>query len=468
MEVIARRFKAALAVSLLALALIAAPAQPALAAESIKPNIIVIMTDDLGYGEVGCYGQQRIKTPHIDKLAAEGIRFTQFYSGSTVCAPSRATMLTGQHTGHNFTRGNSNPPLPAEPVTLGKLIKAAGYSTGIVGKWGMGNVGTTGEPLPHGFDDFIGFLGHKHAHQQYPDYIFHGSKKMDLPEETYVNDLFTSEAVNFVRRHQTGPFFLFLSYTVPHQKVQVPSQGDYADEDWPGQERNKAAMISRMDAGIGQVMQELKTRGIDENTLVLFTSDNGPHKEDGTDPEFFESNGPLRGIKRDLYEGGIRVPMITRFPAKIAAGQTSEQVWAMWDIFPTLLDIAGEQVTDARDGVSIKPVLLQGDPVEHGPLYWEFHEGGFSQAVRHNEWKLLKLSSGTLELYNLARDIGETNNLAGERPDKVMELLPLLTSMRTESERWSLLTIGERQKNKQRKKQKRQQQQTKKAVDLRQ
>jgi arylsulfatase A-like enzyme len=410
------------------------------------------MSDDLGYGELGSYGQKLILTPHLDQMASDGIRFTNFYSGSTVCAPSRATLLTGHHTGHNFIRGNGNPPLPTEPATLSMLIKQAGYKTGIIGKWGMGGVDTPGAPSAQRFDEFIGFLGHKHAHDQFPDHLFRGDERFDLPEGTYANDLFTSEAVEFISRHKSDPFFLFLSYTIPHQKLQVPSQGAYAAKDWPAAERNKAAMISRMDAGIGQVLQELQAQGLDKNTLVLFTSDNGPHTEDGTDPEFFESNGPLRGIKRDLYEGGIRVPMIARYPAVVPSGQTNAQPWAMWDILPTLLDFIGAPAPSDRDGVSMKAAFIDSTVVDHEPLYWEFYERGFTQAVRQDQWKLIKTSSGTLELYNLAEDIGETANLASDHPDKLMELMPLLTSMRTDSERWDLSEVNNREKKKQQKK----------------
>jgi arylsulfatase A-like enzyme len=395
---------------------------------------------------VGCYGQEKIKTPTLDQLASEGIRFTQFYSGSTVCAPSRAALLTGYHSGHGQVRGNGNPPLAPDPKTLAPLLKDAGYNTGIIGKWGMGGLDSEGSPMAQGFDEFVGFVGHKEAHTQYPDYLHRGSNRWDLPEGTYANDVFTSEAVDFVKRHNEKPFFLFLSYTIPHQQLLVPTLGDYASQPWPDAEKKKAGMITYMDQGIAKVLSSLRQYDLDQNTLILFTSDNGPHTEAGTDPEFFQSNGPLRGIKRDLYDGGIRVPMIARWTGTIHPDQTSDQVWAMWDVLPTLLEVAGAQPVSGRDGISLKPTLVDARPVEHGPLYWEFYERGFQQAVRKQDWKLIKSSTGTLELYNLAQDIGEDHNLAGDRPEVVMELLPLLTEMRTESERWKISEAGQKKK----------------------
>jgi arylsulfatase A-like enzyme len=405
------------------------------AADTSRPNIIYIMADDLGYGEVGCYGQDKIKTPVLDKMAAEGARFTQFYTGVPVCAPARCTLITGMHSGHAFVRGNGNPPLPNTTATLGMLFKDAGYATGCFGKWGLGPFGTNGSPTAHGFDEFGGFISQVAAHNQYPDTLYRNDKEYNLPKGTYANDVFKSDALEFINRHADKPFFLYVPYTIPHQKLVVPSQGEYANMPWPENEKNKAAMISRMDKQIGDLLQLLKDKGIDENTLVLFTSDNGPHKE-GSDPEFFNSNGPFRGIKRDLYEGGIREPMIVRWPGKIQPNPENKQVWAMWDVLPTLTDIAGIKDTVQRDGISMKASLLEGKPVEHGPLYWEFYERGFAQAVRQGDWKLLRTTTGALELYNLPRDPGEQNSLSAERADLVTDLMPLLTSMRTPSEFW--------------------------------
>ena len=408
-----------------------------------RPNIIFIFCDDLGYGDLGCFGQTKIQTPNLDKMAKEGLRFTQFYAGSTVCAPSRATLLTGLHTGHNTIRGNGNPPLPAQPDSLGKLMQSAGYHTGIIGKWGMGPLDSSGAPLKQGFDEFRGFLGHTAAHEQYPEVLHKDNAQWDIPKGTYANDLFSTEALDFVRRNQKSPFFLYLPFTTPHQKMAVPDLGAYASKDWPEVEKIKAAMITRMDGYVGQLMAELKSLGLDEKTMVMFTSDNGPHHEGGVDVEFFDSNGPFRGLKRDLYEGGIREPTIVRWPGVVKPGD-SDQVWALWDLLPTLVDIAGGTVPKDRDGVSMKQVLLTGQSVPRDPLYWEFYEGGFSQAVRKDDWKLVKTTTGSLELYDLKTDEGETRNLAETRPGVLMELMPLLSSMRTNDPFWDLTELTEK------------------------
>jgi arylsulfatase A len=425
----------------LALAVSALPVMAASAAtttaEKARPNVIFIMADDLGYGEVGCYGQERIKTPALDKMAAEGAKHTQFYTGAPVCAPARYTLLTGIHSGHAFVRGNGAPPMPEKPVTLGKLFQDAGYATGCFGKWGMGQYGTPGAPDAHGFGEFVGFISQTAAHNHYPKTLYRNDQVWELPEGTYAHDVFTSEALDFVKRNASRPFFMYLPYTIPHQKLVVPSQGEYANETWPENEKNKAAMISRMDADVGRLLQQLAELGIDEKTLVMFTSDNGPHKE-GSDPNFFKSSGPFRGIKRSLHEGGIRVPMIVRWPGTIQPVAENPQIWGNWDVLPTLLDVAGIKDPEKRDGISIKTSLLENKPVERGPLYWEFYEHGFAQAVRNGDWKLLRTTTGALELYNLPQDPGERNSLSAQRADLVTEMLPLLTSMRTNSEHWHM------------------------------
>jgi len=312
-----------------------------------RPNIIFILADDLGYGDLGCFGQKTIQTPNIDKLAAEGMKLTDYYAGSTVCAPSRCCLMTGLHTGHALVRGNARVPLRPEDMTVAKLLKGAGYTTGIIGKWGLGEGGSTGIPNRQGFDYWFGYLNQRHAHNYYPDFLWKNEEKIPLkgnkltrPAEggwgvaaekvTYSHDLFAGEALNFVEKNKARPFFLYLALTIPHANneagkkgMEVPDFGDYADKDWPEAQKGHAAMITRMDGDIGRLIAKLKALGIDNDTFVFFSSDNGPHKEGGADPAFFKSSGPLRGYKRALYEGGIRVPTIARWPGKIKAGTTS-------------------------------------------------------------------------------------------------------------------------------------------------
>src|SRR5882672_6665891 len=406
------------------------------------PSIIFILADDLGYGDLGCYGQTRIKTPNIDKLATEGIRFTDFYAGGTVCAPSRCALMTGLHTGHSWVRGNSDMALRPVDVTVAELLKQAGYHTGLLGKWGLGNEHTPGVPQKKGFDEFAGYLDQTHAHDYYTDRLWHFDPKVPFDDwqylyenqggkrGLYIPDLLAKASLNFVRTHKPDqfnhyrPFFLYLANIIPHANneegrrsgngMQVPSDAPYSSEPWLQPEKNKAAMITRLDADVGKLMDKLKELKIDQDTVVIFSSDNGPHKEGGVDPKFFQSAGPLRGIKRDLYEGGIRVPFIARWPAQIKAGQVSDFVGAFWDFMPTLAEIASAKCLTNIDGISFLPTLLgRTQTNRHEFLYWEFHERGFQQAVRMGDWKALRPQAGEpLELYNLKSDIGEKQNVA--------------------------------------------------------
>lgn len=423
----------------LATGAIAALARPVHAQR--KPNIIFILADDLGYGDVGCFGQTRIQTPNLDRMAAEGMRFTQTYAGSTVCAPSRCALMTGLHTGHCHVRGNQRIPLRPEDTTVAEVLKSAGYRTGLVGKWGLGEPDTTGIPNRKGFDYFFGYLNQAHAHTYYPEYLWRNEEKVQLANveqeenvakvrEEYSHDLFTEEALSFVERERESPFFLYLAYTVPHANnergrvfgdgMEVPELGPYGDEAWPEPEKGKAAMITRMDRDIGRLFERLQQLGLDNDTIVFFASDNGPHKEGETDPHFHDSNGPLRGIKRDMYEGGIRVPGIVRWPGRIEAGTTNASPWAFWDFLPTAAELAGAAVPSELDGISIVPALEGGDLPYERPLYWEFHEQGKKVALREGDWKLVHLvQDNVTELYNLRDDLGETIDLASANPDRV-------------------------------------------------
>jgi arylsulfatase A-like enzyme len=442
--------------ALLGLLALGAAAPGASADDVRRPNILFILADDLGYGDLGCYGQARVKTPNLDRLAAEGRRFTQCYAGSTVCAPSRCCLMTGRHTGHARVRGNALVPLLPEDVTAAEVLKAAGYATGVIGKWGLGEPGTTGLPNRQGFDEWFGYLNQYHAHNYYPEFLWKNEAKyrLDGNEEKdnvatkavqYSPDLFTREALGFLDRHKGGPFFLYLAYTLPHANnergrlegngMEVPSDAPYSNEPWPQPQKNHAAMITRLDADVGKVLARLRELGLERDTVVFFSSDNGPHKEGGGDPEFFHSAGPLRGYKRAMYDGGIRVPMIVRWPGHVPAGTVSDHVWAFWDVLPTLAELAGARAPSGIDGLSMVSALTgDREPPRHEFLYWEFHEGGFKQAVRAGDWKAVRLRpGGPLELYDLRADPGETRDLAADHPEVVARIETYLKAARVDS-----------------------------------
>ena len=448
-----------------------------------KPNIIYILADDLGYGDLSCYGQRKFKTPNIDRLAEEGMLFTDHYSGSTVCAPSRGSLMTGFHVGNALVRGNyeTGPhgfggelPLRPEDVTIGEVLKEAGYRTAVIGKWGMGMDGTTGEPNKKGFDHWFGILNQAYAHHYYPEYIWRNRKKSDLPgnknggREQYVQDLFTEEGLSFIEYARDEPFFIFFAYTTPHAELLVPDDslnefkgrfpetpfvkgkqgGDGKNpmgvyESQPAPRAAFAAMVTRFDRDVGRIMAKLKELGLDDNTIVMFSSDNGPHLEGGADPDFFDSSGPLRGRKRDLYEGGIRVPMIARWPGRIEAGSTTGHVSAFWDILPTCAEIAGEKADGGIDGISFLPTLLGREEKQkrHKFLYWEFHENKVTeQAVRMRHFKAVRHGPNKpIELYNLKKDIAEAKDIAGDHPEVVKKIADYLRTARTDSEIWPML-----------------------------
>ncbi len=439
-----------------------------------KPSIIFILADDLGYGDLGCYGQTQIKTPNIDKLAQEGMRFTSWYAGCTVCAPSRATLMTGKHTGHARIRGNGTIPLQPEDLTVAELLKSAGYVTAAIGKWGLGEEGSSGVPGKKGFDEWVGYLNQVHAHDYYPDYLSRSGEGHDKRQPIidnsggkkgkYSNDLFTEAAVRFMRISKPDqfnhyrPFFLYLPYTIPHANnelgaktgngMEVPNDAPYTDEPWPQVEKNKAAMITRLDKYVGVLMAKLKEYKEDDNTIIIFTSDNGPHKEGGVNPKFFNSSGSLRGIKRDLYEGGIREPMIVWWPGRIKAGSTSDLPCAFWDFLPTAAELAQTAPPTDIDGISLVPTLLgQAQTNQHEFLYWEFHEAGFTQAVRMGDWKAVRFGvDGPLELYNLKNDTGEKHDVAGKNPKVVAQIEEYLKTARTPDENWPTKTAAQTSK----------------------
>ena len=422
---------------------------------SKKPNIIFILADDLGYGDLGCYGQQKIKTPNIDLLSKNGMRFTNFYSGSTVCAPSRASLMTGQHTGHVSIRGNGDVPLKTNETIIPEVLKQKGYTNGMVGKWGLGMKGTTGEPVKKGWDFFAGHLHHKEGHFQKPDsawQLINGvTTRIKIPGQTYVNEWFTQSAMDFIRTNKDRPFFLYVSFTLPHAELTVPGKylNQYLNDDSSskfgpeiehpsgrhyGPQANPkaayAAMISQMDDYVGQIMKLLEELKLDENTLVVFTSDNGTHIEGGRSREdaveFFKSSGSLRGIKRDLYEGGIRVPFIVSWKKQIPAGKTADLPFAFWDVLPTFAELTNTN-PPFNDGISFLPTLLgKTQKVRKDFLYWEFYENGFKQAVRKGNWKAIRFYKGInpdrIELYDLSKDIAEKNNLASQSPDIVKQM----------------------------------------------
>jgi arylsulfatase A-like enzyme len=433
------------------------------AAADQPPNVIFILADDLGYGDLGCYGQKLIQTPNLDRLAREGMRFTNFYAGSTVCAPSRCVLMTGRHTGHAFIRGNGKDNLRPDDVTVAEVLKHAGYVNWLAGKWGLGHEGSTGVPTRQGFDRFFGYLDQHHAHNYYPSFLVRNEERVPLknvvPGEgefgqgvatkklEYSHDLIVEEALELISRRPSEPFFLYLAVTTPHANneagragMEVPDYGDYAARDWPEPQKGHAAMIARMDRDVGRLLDLLKQSGLDERTLIFFSSDNGPHSEGGNDPDFADSNGPLRGIKRSLHEGGIRVPMLARWPGRIAAGSISDFAGAFWDVMPTLADLAGvdDRLPSGIDGVSFAPTLLgEGEQLEHDFLYWAFYEGGGGQAIRQGDWKAIQQPiHAPVRLYNLNDDLGEDRDIAADHPDLAAQLTAKMNQAHRPSERW--------------------------------
>jgi arylsulfatase A len=439
------------------------------------PNIVLILADDLGYGDLSCYGQKKFSTPNIDRIAAEGIMFTQHYTGCTVCAPSRSALMTGMHTGHTPVRGNKgwepegNWPLKGSAVTIAEILKSKGYKTGAFGKWGLGYIYTEGDPISQGFDEFYGYNCQNLAHNYYPDHLWHNHDKISLPENSghktgaYSADLINRAALSFIDANRRSPFFLFYATTIPH--AELIAKEDYMkmfrgkfdpEKSFTGVDEGKdfrlgpygsqpeahaafAAMVTELDDYTGELLTKLKEAGLEDNTIVLFASDNGPHLEGGADPDYFNSNGGLRGYKRDLYEGGIRTPMIIRWPGKIRAGSRSDHISAFWDLLPTFAEIAGIQITDTIDGISFLPELLGKRQRKHDYLYWEFHEQGGKTAVRMGNMKAVKLNADksentAIELFDLSKDAGEKTNIAGSNPELVKKMTEIMKTAHTPSD----------------------------------
>ncbi|WP_429050596.1 arylsulfatase [Chitinophaga sp. W3I9] len=441
-----------------------------------SPNIVFILADDLGYGDLSAYGQRKFNTPHIDQLAKQGMRFTQFYAGTSVCAPSRASLVTGLHTGHTFIRGNKEiqpegqQPIADTVITLMEVLKKAGYTSGIFGKWGLGPVGSEGDPMKQGTDRFYGYNCQRESHRFFPTHLWDNDTKVVLEQNgrlehmnTYAPDLIQQQALRFLDDNKNKPFFLYLTYTLPHAELQVPDdslfrhfKGKFEEKPYKGNDYGPnatvpgyasqqyphaafATMVTRLDNYVGEVMARLKELGLDKNTLVIFTSDNGPHKEGGADPAFFNSSGGFRGVKRDLYEGGIREPFIARWPGNIKAGSTNSFQGAFWDIMPTLAQLTNAPAVPYTDGVSLLPTLTgKKGQQPHNYLYWEFHEDGGRQAVRQGNWKAVRLHAaqhpdGALELYDLSTDPGETKNIAAAHPDITRKLAAYMREAHVET-----------------------------------
>lgn len=452
-----------------------APTQAEMSADR-PPNLIWVMADDLGWGDLGCYGQKVITTPQIDKMAEEGLRFTQYYAGATVCAPSRSVLITGQHHGRTRVRGNAgrnNPEIqalmPGDP-SVASVLKQAGYRTALIGKWGLGNIGKAemGLPHKHGFDEFFGFLSQRHAHNHFTDFLWRNQEKISLPNTVvpvgdsgagystdqviFVDDLFADEALKFVSKNQDRPFFLYWSMIIPHANnernsklgdgANVPDYGPYGTEDWPDQDKGQAAMITRMDSYMGRLMDHLELLGIADNTLVIFTSDNGPHDESSHNLERFDPNGPYSGIKRSLKDGGIRVPFIAWWPGTVEPGVTDHAgYFADW--MPTAAELAGTTFESDTDGISIAP-LLKGKTLKqesHEFMYWEFSERGFLQAVLYDgRWKGHRRGApdAPIKLYDVDNDPAEKNNVADKHPEITQKIDTYLETARTATMDWPI------------------------------
>lgn len=438
-------------------------ALPALAAAADKPNLIFVLSDDLAQGDVGCYGQKLIQTPRLDRMAREGTRFTQAYCGTTVCAPSRTSLITGLHMGHSPIRANrevqpeGQMPLPQGTFTVAKLLKSAGYATAAIGKWGMGMFDTTGSPLKNGFAHFFGYNCQRHAHSYFPTYLYNDDRRFELPGNDgskdvrakgpiYAQDLIADETLRWVRANHDRPFFLFYAITLPHGSFQINDQGIYADKPWTDQQKNYAAMVTRLDSDVGRLLDLLVELGIEKNTLVMFSGDNGssfdPRSEIG---KLFDQTmgGRLRGFKRTMYEGGLRQAAFAWWPGTVPAGRVSDQPWAFWDYLPTVAELTGTKLPAGfkPDGLSLVSFLKGGPAPKRDCFYWELHEpsSGSIQAVRWDDWKAVKNGpSQSIEIYDLRTDVGEAKNLAALRPELQSKAAALMNLARVDDPNWPM------------------------------
>lgn len=439
-----------------------------------KPNIVYILADDLGYHELGCYGQKQIKTPNIDALAASGMKFTQHYSASAVCAPTRSSFITGLHTGHSQVRNNSagifknpaskdNPegqgqyPLARRTQTIGGILQKAGYKTCAVGKWGLGGPDNEGEPNRQGFDHYFGYLCQRQAHNYFPTHLWRNDKRIDLDGNQggkqllgkhYAPDLILKDGLDFIDKNHKQPFFLYYATIIPHVALQVPEDdpglAEYRKK-WPDEtpytgnrgylpnqtpRATYAAMITRLDRSVGILIDRLKELGVYDNTLIIFTSDNGPTNAGGGQASYFNSAGPLKALKGSLYEGGIRVPFVASWKGQIKAGTSSDHTSACWDMLATFADVSGGKVVKDTDGISLLPTLLgKGEQKAHDHLYWEL---GSQQALRKGDWKAYRRAGGPIQLYDLSKDIGEQSNVSSQHPEVVKSMEKLFVSARTD------------------------------------
>jgi arylsulfatase A-like enzyme len=414
-----------------------------------KPNIIFILSDDLAQGDLGCYGQKLIKTPNLDRMAAEGMRFTQAFCGTTVCAPSRASLMTGLHSGHCPIRANreiqpeGQKPLPAGTFTVAQLLKSAGYATACMGKWGMGMFDTAGSPLKVGFDRFFGYNCQRHAHSYFPTYLYNDDKRFTLDGKTYAQNLIQNEVLDWVRKQKDRPFFLYYAVTLPHGKHEIDDLGQYANNDWTPQQKAYAAQVTRLDADVGRLLALLKELGLDEKTVVFISGDNGssfaPDSEMGR--LFQQANNGLRGFKRGLYEGALRQAALVRWPGVVPAGRVTDEPWAFWDFLPTAAELAGTKWPESfkPDGFSLVEMLKGGAAPKRDYFYWELHEGKSLQAVRQGDWKAVRAGAGApVELYDLKTDRGEATNVAAQHPDVVAQMQAIMHSARTDSPDWPM------------------------------